>query len=135
MWILLWILFVAFLLVGLIGLSILGFGALIGLLINLVLLSLRILLWILKTFWNLSSFKAGPKPTLELLHGVLDAHATFSGVNCATHVNWDTIYSDGIIVQILHLFGQGLKVVVEIAAMAFDAGTIPEDKDILVIFG
>jgi hypothetical protein len=46
--VLLWLLLAAFLIMGLIGLSILGFGALIGLLINLVLLPLRIFIWILK---------------------------------------------------------------------------------------
>lgn len=46
--VLIWLMLAAFLLVGLIGLSILGFGALIGLLINLVLLPLRIFIWILK---------------------------------------------------------------------------------------
>jgi len=50
---LLWLLFVAFMLVGLIGLSILGFGALISLLINLVLLPLRIFIWILRALLGL----------------------------------------------------------------------------------
>ena len=33
------------------------------------------------------------------------------------------------------MFGSGMKVVVEIAAMATDAGMIPADKDIIVIAG
>jgi hypothetical protein len=65
---------------------------------------------------------------------VIAAH-TFSGVNRAIQAKWDTMYPNGIIAQTLRLFGQGMKVVVEIAAMASDAGAIPADKDVLVIAG
>jgi hypothetical protein len=51
--VLLWLMLAAFLLVGFIGLSILGFGALISLLINLVLLPLRIFIWILRALLGL----------------------------------------------------------------------------------
>lgn len=53
MLVLLWLMLAAFLLVGFIGLSILGFGALISLLINLVLLPLRIFIWILRALLGL----------------------------------------------------------------------------------
>jgi hypothetical protein len=49
----LWMLFAAFLFMGMIGMTILGIGAFIGLLINLVLLPLRIVLWIIKGFFGL----------------------------------------------------------------------------------
>jgi hypothetical protein len=65
---------------------------------------------------------------------VIAAHA-FSGVNRAIQAKWETMYPSGIIAQTLRLFGQGMKVVVEIAAMASDAGAIPADKDVLVIAG
>ena len=65
---------------------------------------------------------------------VIAAHA-FSGVNRAIQAKWETMYPSGIIAQTLRLFGQGMKVVVEITAMASDAGAIPADKDILVIAG
>ena len=65
---------------------------------------------------------------------VIAAHA-FSGVNRAIQEKWDTMYPSGIIAQTLRLFGQGMKVVVEITAMAADAGVIPADKDILVVAG
>lgn len=65
---------------------------------------------------------------------VIAAH-TFSGVNRAIQAKWDTMYPGGIIAQTLRLFGQGMKVVVEIAAMATDAGVIPADKDVLVVAG
>jgi hypothetical protein len=65
---------------------------------------------------------------------VIAAH-TFTGLNRAIQAKWDTMYPGGIIAQTLRLFGQGMKVVVEIAAMASDAGVIPIDEDILVIAG
>ena len=37
--------------------------------------------------------------------------------------------------QTLRFFGQGMKVVVEIAAMAADAGVIPVDEDVIVVAG
>jgi hypothetical protein len=65
---------------------------------------------------------------------VIAAH-TFTGINRAIQAKWNTMYPAGIIAQTLRIFGQGMKVVVEIAAMAADAGLIPVDKDILVIAG
>ena len=65
---------------------------------------------------------------------VIAAH-TFGGVDAAFMGKWSTMYPAGIIAQTLRMFGQGMKVVVEILAMAADAGVIPIDKDILVIAG
>lgn len=60
---------------------------------------------------------------------------TFSGVNKAIQKKFDTVYPAGIIAQTLRLFGQGMKVCVEIVAMAADAGMIPADRDVVVIAG
>jgi hypothetical protein len=65
---------------------------------------------------------------------IVTAHA-FSGVNMAIYNKWKTMYPAGIIAQTLRMFGQGMKVVVEIAAEAMDAGVIPAAKDVLVITG
>jgi hypothetical protein len=65
---------------------------------------------------------------------VIAAHM-FSGINRAIQAKWDTMYPAGIMAQTLRLFGQGMKVVVEIAAMAADAGVIPVDEDVLVVAG
>ena len=62
------------------------------------------------------------------------AHA-FSGVSQAIKNKFDTTYPPGIIAQTLRLFSQGMKVVVEIAAMAADAGLIPQNKDVVAIGG
>ncbi|MBS7619944.1 hypothetical protein KEJ21_04770 [Candidatus Bathyarchaeota archaeon] len=65
---------------------------------------------------------------------VVAAHS-FSGVNRAIQVKFDTMYPAGIMAQTLRLFGQGMKVVVEITAMAADAGVIPIDRDVIAIAG
>ena len=67
-------------------------------------------------------------------HMLTTTHA-FSGVNAAIQKKFDTMYPAGIIAQTLRLLGQGMKVVVEITAMAADAGMIPHDKDVIAIAG
>jgi len=59
----------------------------------------------------------------------------FSGVDRAIQARFDTVYPPGIIAQTLRMFGQGMKVVAEIVAMAADAGVIPADKDVVAIAG
>ena len=66
---------------------------------------------------------------------ILTATMVFSGVNQAIRKKFDTVYPAAIIAQTLRLFSEGMKVVVEIAAMAADAGLIPADKDVVVIAG
>jgi len=65
---------------------------------------------------------------------VIATHA-FSGVERAIQARFETMYPAGIIAQTLRMFGQGMKVVVEIVAMATDAGVIPVDKDVVAIAG
>ena len=65
---------------------------------------------------------------------IIAAH-TFSGLNRALQAKFNTMYPAGIIAQTLRIFGQGMKVVVEIAAMAVDAGLISSAKDVIVIAG
>ena len=66
---------------------------------------------------------------------VVIATHVFSGVDRAIRAQFDTVYPAGIIAQTLRMFGQGMKVVVEIVAMAADAGVIPADKDVIAIAG
>jgi hypothetical protein len=65
---------------------------------------------------------------------VIATHA-FSGVNRAIQAKFDTMFPVGIIAQTLRMFGQGMKVVVEIVAMAADAGVITVDTDVIAIAG
>jgi hypothetical protein len=65
---------------------------------------------------------------------VISTHV-FSGVDRAIQARFNTVYPVGIIAQTLRMFGQGMKVVTEIVAMAADAGVIPADKDVVAIAG
>jgi hypothetical protein len=65
---------------------------------------------------------------------VIASH-TFLGVDRAIQSKFDTVYPAGIIAQTLRMFGAGMKVAVEIVAMATDAGVIPVDKDVIAIAG
>ena len=66
---------------------------------------------------------------------IVTAAHTFSGVNRAIQAKFNTMYPAGIVAQTLRLFGQGMKVVVEITAMAADVGAIPTGKDVIAIAG
>jgi hypothetical protein len=65
---------------------------------------------------------------------VIASHA-FLGVDRAIQNKFDTVYPTGIIAQTLRMFGAGMKVAVEIVAMAADAGAIPIDTDVIAIAG
>jgi hypothetical protein len=65
---------------------------------------------------------------------VIASHA-FLGVERAIQSKFDTVYPAGIIAQTLRMFGAGMKVAVEIVAMAADAGAIPIDSDVIAIAG
>jgi hypothetical protein len=86
-----------------------------------------------------TGFQELPEETAEKIRSmggriVYAAHA-FSGVNRAIQAKFDTMYPAGVIAQTLRLFGQGMKVVVEISAMAADAGAVPVDRDVIAIAG
>jgi len=66
---------------------------------------------------------------------ILTTGHPFAGVDRAVRRKFDTIGHAEIVAQTLRLLGEGMKVVVEIAAMAADAGLIPADKDIVAIAG
>ena len=66
---------------------------------------------------------------------ILTTTHVFRGVDRAIQSKFDTVYPAIIMAQTLRLFGQGMKVVVEIPVMAADAGLIPVDKDVMVIAG
>jgi len=66
---------------------------------------------------------------------VLTTSHAFSGVSRAMRGKFDTVGPAAIVAQTLRMFGQGMKVVVECAYMAADAGLIPMDRDIVSIAG
>ncbi len=66
---------------------------------------------------------------------IVIATHTFLGVSRAIQAKFNTVYPTGIIAQTLRMLCQGMKVVVEITAMATDAGKIPIDTDVIAIAG
>lgn len=67
----------------------------------------------------------------KILTGI---HA-FMNVERAIRNKFGTAYPSEIIAQTLRLFGEGMKVAVEIVTMAADAGLIPADKEVISIAG
>lgn len=62
------------------------------------------------------------------------AHA-FGGVVSAVYKKFTTVESPLLIANVLRMFGQGMKVVVECIAMAADAGLLPMDEEVISIAG
>ena len=70
-------------------------------------------------------------------HGVSVYTGThfFGGVGRAIRMKFGGLEIDELVAQTLRIFGQGIKVTVEIAVMALDAGLIPFGKEIIAIGG
>jgi hypothetical protein len=70
-------------------------------------------------------------------HGipVITATHSLSGVSRSISSKFGGITSIGIIAESLRLFGQGVKVAVEVSIMAADAGVIPVDREIIAVGG
>jgi uncharacterized protein len=66
---------------------------------------------------------------------VLTAQHTFAGVNRAIRKSLGGYQSDEIIAHVLRIFGQGMKVVCEIAMMAADAGFASSNEAVIAIAG
>lgn len=66
---------------------------------------------------------------------VFTATHLFSGVTAAWRKQFDTYLIGDIVANTLRMLGQGMKVVVEITAMAADAGLVRTDEDVIVIAG
>ena len=66
---------------------------------------------------------------------VTAAHAFTGGVNMAMRKKFNTYLLGDVIANVLRIFGQGMKVVCEIAIMTADAGLVRTDEDVIVISG
>lgn len=66
---------------------------------------------------------------------VLTTTHLFAGLDRAVRNQFGGVYPAEIMAQTLRIFGQGVKVAVEVASMALDAGLIPYDKEIISIGG
>ncbi len=66
---------------------------------------------------------------------ILTTGHAFAGVSRAMRRKFDTLGPAELVAHTLRMLGQGMKVVVECAAMAADSGMIPMDGDIISIGG
>ena len=66
---------------------------------------------------------------------VLTCQHALGGVNRAIRKKLDTFMTDEIIAHTLRIFGEGMKVVCEIALMAADSGLVRTDEPVMVIAG
>ncbi|NPV27309.1 MAG: hypothetical protein HPY81_07700 [Firmicutes bacterium] len=66
---------------------------------------------------------------------ILTTTHLFAGVDRAIRNKFGGVYPAEIMAQTLRIFGQGVKVAIEIAVMALDAGLIPYGQEIISIGG
>ncbi len=66
---------------------------------------------------------------------VLTTAHTFSGLSAAMRKKYNTYVIGDIVANTLRIFGEGMKVVCEIAVMAADGGLVRTDEDIIAIAG
>jgi len=85
---------------------------------------------------GMDEMSAGTREEL-LARGVklLTTTHLFAGVDRAIRNQFGGVYPAEIIAQTLRIFGQGVKVAIEIAVMALDAGLIPFGEDVVSIGG
>jgi len=66
---------------------------------------------------------------------ILTCQHAFGGVNRAVRKQFDTTQLDELVAHMLRMWGQGMKVVVEMALMAADAGLVRTDELVMCIAG
>ena len=66
---------------------------------------------------------------------ILTCQHAFGGVGRAVRKKWGTYQVDEIVAQTLRIFGEGMKVVVEIALMAADAGLVRVGEPCIAVAG
>jgi hypothetical protein len=76
------------------------------------------------------------RAAIEAAEGkILTSQHTFGGVGRAVRKKLGTYELEELIAYALRLFGEGMKVVVEIAVMAADAGLVRTDESVIAIAG
>ena len=85
---------------------------------------------------NTQEFTEENRKIVESKGGVVFTTAhTFSGLSAAMRKKFNTYIIGDIIANTLRIFGQGMKVVCEIAVMAADGGMVRTDEDVIAIGG
>jgi len=88
------------------------------------------------TTQNLSeTFSQGDEGLIRSKATILIATHLFSGVNRAVRKKFDSSSPGEIIAQALRMLGVGIKVGIECAVMAADAGLVSTDEDIIAVAG
>jgi len=82
--------------------------------------------------WNARYGKAMDKAGIKLVCGV---HALTGGVDRALRAKFQGFPPNAVIAETLYLFSQGMKVCLEIIAMACDAGLVPERVQVISCAG
>ena len=85
---------------------------------------------------NTQEFTEENRKIVESKGGIILAttHA-FSGLSGAMRKKFNMYLLGDVVAHTLRIFGQGMKVVCEIAPMAADAGLVRTDEDVIVIAG
>lgn len=89
-------------------------------------------------FYRPGEDEMAPETRKKLTEGgieVLTATHLMAGLDRACRIKFGGVYPAEIVASALRMFGQGLKVCVEIAVMALDAGLIPHGVDIVAMAG
>ena len=85
---------------------------------------------------DFQEFEENNKKIVEDKGGiVLTTTHALGGLSKAMRKKYETFVLGEVIADALRIFGQGIKVVCEIAAMAADAGLVRTDQDIIAIAG
>jgi hypothetical protein len=66
---------------------------------------------------------------------ILTCQHALAGISRAVRKKWGTYQTDEIVAQTLRIFGEGIKVCVEIALMAADAGLVRVEEPCIAIGG
>lgn len=85
---------------------------------------------------NIQEFTGENRQTVESKGGiVLTTSHAFTGIGGAMRKKFNMYLLGDVIANTLRTFGQGMKVVCEIALMAADAGLVRTDEDVIAIAG
>jgi len=66
---------------------------------------------------------------------ILTTTHLLAGVDRSLRMKWGGVYPAEIIAQTLRILGQGVKVCVEVACIALDAGLVPYGEEIIAVGG
>ena len=81
-------------------------------------------------------FTEDNKKIVESKGGIVYTTAhTFSGLSAAMQKKFSTHIIGDVVASVLRIFGQGMKVVCEVAVMAADGGLVRTDEDVIAIGG